>query len=285
MTHKHTPPRPLGKLRDIPRCQRWRERKDSYRHIGDNFDPTLYAVDGVSKGEARAFVEAHHYSGSFPAARLSVGLYRAWGVLRSLVGVAVFSVPMQPDAIRAHLGLVPARGVELGRFVLLDEIPGNAESWFLARALRLLRSELSEVEGVLSYSDPMPRNTVQGDLVTPGHVGTIYQASNARYLGRSSSRTLLLGPDGRALSGRSLSKIRLGERGDGVAADRLVALGLPPRAVGEDGAAWVRRALEAGRAAGLVRELWHPGNHVYTFSLNPCSPLGERNPYPKKERQ
>lgn len=224
-------------------------------------------MDGVSKGEARAFVEAHHYSGSFPAARLSVGLYRAWGVLRSLVGVAVFSVPMQPNAIRAHLGLAPALGIELGRFVLLDEIPGNAETWFLARALRLLRAELAEVEGVLSYSDPMPRNTAQGELVTPGHVGVIYQASNARYLGTSSPRRLLLGPDGRALSERSLSKIRLGERGDGAAADRLVALGLPPRALGEDGRAWLSRALEEARAAGLVRELRHPGNHTYTFSL------------------
>ena len=91
MTQPHTSPRPLGKMRDLPSCQRWRERKDSYRHLGDNFDPASYAVDGVSKGEARAFVEAHHYSGSFPAARLSVGLYRAWGVLRCLVGVAVLS--------------------------------------------------------------------------------------------------------------------------------------------------------------------------------------------------
>lgn len=283
MTHTHTPPRPLGKLRDLPSCQRWRDRKDAYRHIGDHFDPAAYAVDVVNKGAARAFVEAHHYSGSFPAARLSVGLFRAWGVLRTLVGVAVFSVPMQPDAIRAHLGTVPARGVELGRFVLLDEIPGNAESWFLARALRLLRAELSEVEGVLSYSDPMPRNTALGELVTPGHVGVIYQASNARYLGRSSPRRLLLGPDGRALSERSLSKIRLGERGDGAAADRLIALGLPSAAVGEDGATWLRRALAWGWETGLLRELRHPGNHIYTFTLNPCSPLGERNPYPKRE--
>lgn len=280
-----TPSSPLGKLLDPPPCQRWRDRKDAYRRLGDHFNPTSYAVDVVGKGAARAFVESHHYSGSFPAARLSVGLYRAWNVLRTLVGVAVFSVPMQPDAIRAHLGTVPARGVELGRFVLLDEIPGNAESWFLARALRLLRAELSEVEGVLSYSDPMPRKTALGELVTPGHVGVIYQASNARYLGTSSPRRLLLGPDGRALSERSLSKIRLGERGDGAAADRLLALGLSRPHIGESGAAWLRRALEEARAAGLVRELRHPGNHVYTFTLNPCSPLGERNPYPKREVQ
>ena len=28
-------------------------------------------------------------------------------------------------------GLAPARGVELGRLVLLDEVEGNGESWFL----------------------------------------------------------------------------------------------------------------------------------------------------------
>ena len=60
----------------------------------------------------------------------------------------MFSVPAQPQAIRAHLGVEPAHGVELGRFVLLDAVASNAETWFLARALRLLRGELAEVRGV-----------------------------------------------------------------------------------------------------------------------------------------
>jgi hypothetical protein len=268
---------------DKLRSQRWRERRAIYRPDGEVFDPKQFGVELVREREARPFVERHHYSGSYPAARLAAGLMRSregW-FAPELVGVAVFSVPAQPQAIRAHLGVEPAQGVELGRFVLLDEIPSNAETWFLARARRLLHAELPAVRGILSYSDPLERRTAAGLVVKPGHVGQIYRDSGAAYLGRSSSRTLLLTPDGRALSGRTLSKIRLGERGCGAAIDALVRLGLPPAAVGEDGAAWLARALTLGEAQGLLRRLPHPGNHVYRFAVH--GPTPSALPYPKKE--
>ena len=251
--------------------QRWRERRAFYRLDGEPFDPKQFGVEVVRERDARPFVESHHYSGSYPAARLAVGLMRSregW-FAPELVGVAVFSVPAQPQAIRAHLGVEPAHGIELGRFVLLDAVASNAETWFLARALRLLRGELAEVRGVVSYSDPVPRHDLEGRVVMPGHVGLIYRASNALPLGRSSARTLLLTPDGRALSGRTLSKIRLGERGCAAAVDALVRLGLPPCAVGEDAAAWLTRALAVGEASGVIRRLRHPGNFVYRFDLHP----------------
>jgi hypothetical protein len=47
------------------------------------------------------------------------------------------------------------------------------------------------VRGVVSFSDPVPRRTAAGDLVFPGHIGTIYQASNAGYLGRTTPRRVL----------------------------------------------------------------------------------------------
>jgi len=196
---------------DKLRSQRWRERRAFYRPDGELFDPRAFGVEIIREREARPFVEAHHYSGSYPAARLAVGLMRSregW-FTPELVGVAVFSVPAQPQAIRAHLGVEPAHGLELGRFVLLDEVASNAETWFLARALRMLRAELPEVRGVVSYSDPMPRHALDGRLVMPGHVGLIYRASNAIGLGRSSPRTLLLTPDGRALEeGRRAGVLR-----------------------------------------------------------------------------
>jgi hypothetical protein len=33
-----------------------------------------------------------------------------------------------------------AEAVELGRLVLLDDVPANGESWFIARAFELLRA-------------------------------------------------------------------------------------------------------------------------------------------------
>ena len=154
-------------------------------------------------------------------------------------------------------------GVALGRLVLLDEVEGNGESWFLARAFEHLRRELPEVRGVVSYSDPLPRVTEAGAVVTPGHVGVIYQALNGVYLGRGGARHLWLDRWGRVVSGRALSKIRNGEVGEAYAYRQLLGMGAPTRKAGEGGREYVARAL----AEGPFRRLWHPGNHCYAWAL------------------
>jgi hypothetical protein len=257
-------------------CQRWRARRDSYRPAGEPINTSKYGVELlIDDTTPRRFVETHHYSGSFVAARCRVGLYR----MRQLVGVAVFSVPAQAAALTRWCGTPDS--VELGRFVLLDDVPANGESWFLARAFEVLAGEL-EVRAVLSYSDPVPRSSIDGAVVTPGHVGTIYQATNGRYVGRSSARKLWLDPFGRAVAPRSLSKIRLGERGAGKAYDRLVALGAPPIRHGESASAWVTRAL----LEGPFRQMRHPGNHAYVFAVGEAvrrtrTSFPDALPYPK----
>jgi len=262
-------------------CQRWRNAQSTWRFAGEPFDPRRYGVEPLSFREARDFVVTHHYSHTFPAARLQVGLFEV-GV--GLVGVAVFSVPCNQRVITAHAGLPAEAGVELGRFVLLDEVPGNAESWFLARAFRVARQELSGVCAVVSYSDPVPRRTIDGHLIKPGHIGTIYQASNAVYRGRGSARTLHLTSGGHVISPRTLSKIRLGERGAAGGYELLRNYGAPRRQPMESGADYVKRAL----AEGPFRRVRHPGNHCYVFGLTPGARRFIRRkrpdvaPYPKE---
>ena len=271
------------------RCQRWREHRSSYRPAGEPVDTTKLGVELMDQGPARAFTKRHHYSGSYPADRCRVGLYRArrW-VVPELVGVAVFSVPMSQAVIPKWTGgLYPAQGVELGRFVLLDDVEANAETWFLARAFRLMAQLLPEVLSVVSFSDPLEQRGPSGDLLTPGHVGTIYQAFNGRHVGRTNRATVIFGPDGRVVSNRTLTKIRRGENGAGPAVARLEALGAPKRHRHECGAEWLHRALDA-RSFRRVR---HPGNFAYTW------PVGDRRrtrdarelqleakPYPKAEQ-
>lgn len=259
-------------------CQRWRAGRDSYRPAGEPIDPRCYGVEVVREADAKAFVVANHYSGSFPAARLCVGLFRAQAFRPAeMVGVAVFSVPMQGAAIPAHTGVGSGEGVELGRFVLLDDVPGNGETWMLARAFKALRREKPGVRAVLAYSDPVPRERADGTLVKPGHVGTIYQAFNARYCGRGRSEKLILDARGRVVSRRAMSKLRNGESGQNYAYRQLLDAGAPERMPHEDADHYLRRAL----GCGAFREMRHPGNHVYTWRLDGArASLGL--PYPKQ---
>jgi hypothetical protein len=261
--------------------QRWRETRESYRKRGEAFNPSRFGVELIdSDTEARDFVARHHYSGSYPAARLRVGLYRqrAW-IVPELVGIAVFSVGVQPAAVPAWVpGLAPAQGIDLGRFVLLDDVPFNGETWFLRRAFSALAVALTDVRCVLSYSDPLSRRTEAGHLVTPGHVGAIYQAKGARYAGRTRANWILLDGAGRTLSARSLSKIRLEESGHEAAARALVQRGAPKRTTGESNGAWLERALREG----AFRRVRHPGQHVYLFAPDGRALAGPALAYPKK---
>lgn len=219
-----------------PVCQRWRHRRAAYRPANEPLDPNLYGVEPIADAQAKSFVTAHHYSGTYPAARTRIGLFRSRpNHAAELVGVAIFSVPMNSAAVTHHTGqpAAAAAGIDLGRFVLLDEEPANTESWFLARALRILHSLLPDISAVLSYSDPLPRHAIDGATTMPGHIGTIYQASNARYLGRSRARTLIVDVTGRTVSERALSKLRADDRGADYAYSQLLAAGAPPRHLGE----------------------------------------------------
>lgn len=262
--------------------QRWRAGQASYRPAGEVIDALAFEVaafDGAGADRAaRSFVEAHHYSATYPAARERFGLYRARRATDGdLVGVAVFSHPAQ-DRVLDSLPCDRTEAVELGRLVLLDEVPANGESWFIARCFEQLRRR--GYAGVLSFSDPVPRRTAAGAVVFPGHVGTIYQASNAVFAGRGSPRTLRLLPDGRVLSARTISKVRAREQGWRYAVDQLVEAGAapPPATTVEALRAWL-----VGEVGRVTRPLRHHGNYKYLFGLTPACRrrLPASLPYPK----
>jgi hypothetical protein len=256
--------------------QRWTLGRESRRPAGELIRPSaLDVVEADEDATPRAFVERHHYSGSWVAARFRFLLYLR-GVLS---GAAVFSVPASGAAHRAVWPtLAPAEAVDLGRFVLLDEVPGNGESWFIARCFERLRRR---VVAIASCADPVPRTTATGAQIFPGHVGTIYCATNGRYAGRTGASTLRILPDGRVLSNRAQGKLVRGERGGGRVVAELVRHGAEPLHDGEDPAVWLRR----WRAA-LTRPLRHRGNHRYLWVLDErrraeLVPYGPVRQYPK----
>lgn len=247
-------------------CQRWREKGASYRPAGEPIDATRYGVEIIRKREAKAFVQREHYAGTLPASIFHVGLFRTrkW-FTPELVGVAAFSNPAA-EAVIPHWmpTLGPREGLVLGRFVLLDDVEANGETWFLSRAFDLLRVAKPGLRVVLSYSDPIRRVATDGEVVLPGHVGTIYQAFNGRYVGRGSKKTQWLTPDGREIDHRALSKLRTDDVGTDYAFRQLLAAGAPQRRIGEAAPAYVFRALREGP----FRPFRHPGNHAYLWPLD-----------------
>jgi hypothetical protein len=258
-----------------PVVQRWRAHRSLYRPAGETIVTAHYEAAPIPDREAKAFVEQHHYAGSMPAARWCFGLYDPL-----LVGVAVFSYPVNDRVITSVLPGTARESVELGRLVLLDRAPANSESWFVARCFEHLRRE--SLIGVVSFSDPVMRTTLGGEVVLRGHVGTTYQALGATYTGRGTARTLRLLPDGSVFSDRAAQKVRAGERGARYAVAQLVRAGAPSldieRASEEERRAWLRAA-----TATVTRPLIHKGNHRYVWALDKaakkCLPAAQ--PYPK----
>jgi hypothetical protein len=254
--------------------QRWSYGRDHYRHDGEPIDPRDYEVAPIaSDGPARAFVESNHYSNSYPAARWRFGMYRRG----QLVGVAVFSHPASDKVLTNAFAIEAATdAVELGRFVLLPCVPGNGETWFLSRCHRILRRE--GLAGVVSFSDPTRRTNAAGLVVFGGHYGCIYQASSARFCGRSKARTLRLLPNGTVLSDRAIQKIRQAEQGVAYSVAQLVAFGaaqparLEPGVLGPWLASWLPR---------LTRTVRHPGNLRYCFPFGRTQLRMPVQAYPK----
>ena len=156
-------------------CQRWNPGGvPSWRRPCDGgFDPGRYGVAPVSDGQAKAFVTSLHYSRSYPAAVHRYGLFDLAAATPVLAGVAVLSVPASKTVLTSVFPhLEPYReSLELGRFVLADEVPANGESWFIGQCGRL--AAVAGLRGLVMFSDPVERRRADGTLVMPGHVGVI----------------------------------------------------------------------------------------------------------------
>lgn len=128
-----------------------------------------YTVQPIRGGVGRDFIKEHHYSRGCHNGPMCWGLHDHG----RLIGVCAFATP-NSEAVRASVFGVEhkAHVTELHRLVILDETPKNTESWFITRALAGLHERKPDIWGVLSFADG-----------SEGHRGTIYQATNALYLG------------------------------------------------------------------------------------------------------
>lgn len=142
-----------------------------------------YEVAEIKGGVGRDFIRAHHYSRSCHNGPMCWGLFDR-GIL---IGVCAFATP-NSEAVRASVfgPEFKDRVTELHRLFVVDGTPTNTESWFIARALRGLKEKRPQIWAVLSFADG-----------TEGHVGTIYQATNAFYLGTTGRKRFWRDTEGR----------------------------------------------------------------------------------------
>jgi hypothetical protein len=139
----------------------------------------------ISTKLAKEYIYQNHYShGSHHSPSPCYGLYDE----ENLVGILMFSVPCS-ERVRSSMFGSEYKSVvlELHRLHIQDnQEMKNIESWFIAKCLHQLRIDRPDIKCVVSFSDP-----------SAGHKGTIYQATNAHYYGRSSKATFYLDAEDR----------------------------------------------------------------------------------------
>lgn len=134
----------------------------------------------------KLFMEKYHYSGNIPRnGSIIFSLY----VEEKLMGVAIFGCPVSAQAKKLYAGGKDL--LELRRFALHPERKKNTASWFLSKCLHKLK-ELKKYHSVLSYADPQYN-----------HIGTIYKASNFKYIGKQKMASQVYKIDGKIIHSRA----------------------------------------------------------------------------------
>jgi len=132
-------------------------------------------------GDVRDFIVEHHYSHQIKGITpfLSFEVVHKENYQKQL-GAAIFGIPGQMNTERKWGEYVGSKqtnrpgvvAIELRRFVLLDELPKNSESYVLAQMLQ--RLEVLGVERIISYADPNEKRPEHDD---GEHTGLIYSAT------------------------------------------------------------------------------------------------------------
>jgi len=145
-----------------------------------------YKILKIDSDRAKMFCQKYHYLGkSFPIApRVLYGLFYK----EILVGIAVYS---NTGALNAG-NIVGNNVCELSRFCLYDSLPKNTASYFLSKTIHLIKKDISNLDGLISYSD---------DSI---HLGTIYRATNWEELGSVKGSYYYLTPHSQKIDRRKV---------------------------------------------------------------------------------
>jgi len=128
-----------------------------------------WTVELVDRKTVRAFIEKWHYSNSINGciADYCYALFKPCGEMAG----AMFFGRMAMANQWKRFSVNEKNVIELRRLCCIDDTPKNTESFFIGRALRLLKKDWGNGI-VVSYADK-----------EYGHSGVIYKASNFKMIG------------------------------------------------------------------------------------------------------
>lgn len=157
-------------------------------------------VAKVSQGDVTEFCRRYHY------AITGGNMTWNWGLWHGpiLLGVVSYNLPSR-TACEAVFGQEHFDKVwHMGRLAMADDAPRNSESRLIGGSLREIGSN-HDTWGILTFAD-----------TTHGHLGYVYQATNALYCGRSEEVRYWLDPQGARRSRKGLFDAGL-QAGDAIA--------------------------------------------------------------------
>ena len=131
-----------------------------------------WSVKRVQRNDIKSFIETYHYSGNINGC-ISDYCYALFDNDDNMMGAMFFGRLAMANQWKKYSDN-PDDVIELRRLVCLDESPRNSESFFIGKALRLLKKEWNG-KIVVSYADPFH-----------GHTGIVYKASNFKFVGKTS---------------------------------------------------------------------------------------------------
>jgi hypothetical protein len=125
-------------------------------------------VSKVAQSDVHEFCRRWHYSRTGGNMSWNYGLWDGF----TLVGVVSYNLPTM-EACAALFGAERWEWVvHMGRLVCADDAPRNSESRLIAQSLRALKCDKPSTRAVLTYA-----------ASSEGHLGYVYQATNAIYTG------------------------------------------------------------------------------------------------------
>lgn len=137
-----------------------------------------YALKVIDRKTSDEFIIKNHYSGTASVSTFSIGLYKD----DVLIGVICYGPSSAPPMAKSISNLISNNNyLELQRLFIYDVTEKNTESWFIGQSIKLIRNKYPDVKVIISFAD-------SGE----GHVGTIYQATNFLYLGKTDPRKALI---------------------------------------------------------------------------------------------